>query len=272
MVSLHEGHFTFLEGCFSPESQKRIGNQFLGFPRVRALRGAAALRGWVQDVRGMPVAARVLAFEARPAETQEGLARHVAAEALEAPARATATTGPDGDFLLRLPEGHYHLLAEVGGRPAALALDVQPGPSEVRLVVTDGERLKGQVVDAEGSVARARVTVVGLAPVRRLREVESDETGAFEVDGLLPQARYGVWARAPAHGQRVLLVPASRPGGGVGRGGGARHAGAARGRHAVGPGLGTRPAARGEVRPPDARRGGGGARVESGADAGGPRG
>ena len=169
-----------------------------------------ALRGRVQDVRGMPVAAQVLAFEAGPPETQEGLARQVAAEALEAPALATITTGPDGDFLLEVPAGRYHLLAEVGGRPAALALDVQPGPSEVRLVVTDGERLTGQVVNMEGGVARARVTVVSLAPVRRLREVESDETGAFEVDGLLPQARYGVWARAPGHGERVVLVPASR--------------------------------------------------------------
>ncbi|HEX5751418.1 MAG TPA: carboxypeptidase-like regulatory domain-containing protein [Archangium sp.] len=177
----------------------------------RAASGSTALRGWVQDARGMPVAAQVLAFEAGPAETQEGLARHVAADALEAPPRATVTTGPDGDFLLRVPEGRYHLLAEVEGRPAALALDVRPGPSEVRLVVMDGERLKGQVVDGEGRVARARLTVVSLAPVRRLREVESDETGAFEVEGLLPQARYGVWARAASHGERVLLVPASRP-------------------------------------------------------------
>ncbi len=176
-----------------------------------AASGSATLRGWVQDVRGMPVAAQVLAFEAGPAQTREALERHVAAQALEASARATTTTGPDGDFLLRVPTGRYHLLAEVGGRPAALALDVHPGPSEVRLVVTDGEHLKGQVVDAEGGVARARVTVMSLAPVRRLREVESDETGAFEVDGLLPQARYGVWARAAAHGERVLLVPASRP-------------------------------------------------------------
>src|SRR5688500_9792297 len=30
----------------------------------------AALSGWVQDARGAPVAARVLAFEAGPAETQ----------------------------------------------------------------------------------------------------------------------------------------------------------------------------------------------------------
>ncbi len=172
---------------------------------------SAALRGWVQDGRGLPVAARVLVLEAGPALTREGLEQHVAAEAREAPARATATTGPDGAFLLRLPEGHYHLLAEVGGRPAALALDVQPGPSEVRLVVMDGERLTGQVVDVAGGVARARVTVVSLAPVLRLREVESDETGAFEVEGLLPQARYGVWARAAGHGQRVVLVPATRP-------------------------------------------------------------
>jgi Carboxypeptidase regulatory-like domain len=172
---------------------------------------SAALRGWVQDARGLPVAAQVLAFEAGPALTREGLEQHVAAEAPEAPPRAIATTGPDGDFLLRVPEGRYHLLAEVGGRPAALALDVQPGPSEVRLVVTDGMRLIGQVVDVAGGVARARVTVVSLAPVRRLREVESDETGAFEVEGLLPQERYGVWARAAGHGQRVVLVPASRP-------------------------------------------------------------
>ncbi|HZI07633.1 MAG TPA: hypothetical protein VEZ71_26685, partial [Archangium sp.] len=106
----------------------------------------AALRGWVQDARGLPVAAQMLAFEAGPALTREGLEQHVAAEAREAPPRATATTGPDGDFLLRVPEGRYHLLAEVGGRPAALALDVHPGPSEVRLVVTDGMRLRGQVV------------------------------------------------------------------------------------------------------------------------------
>ncbi|HEX8536598.1 MAG TPA: carboxypeptidase-like regulatory domain-containing protein, partial [Cystobacter sp.] len=84
-------------------------------------------------------------------------------------------------------------------------------PSEVRLVVTDGVRLLGQVVDVAGGVARARVTVVSLAPVRRLREVESDETGAFEVEGLLPQARYGVWARAAGHGSRGVLVAASRP-------------------------------------------------------------
>ncbi|AKJ00366.1 carboxypeptidase family protein [Archangium gephyra] len=172
---------------------------------------SAALRGWVQDARGLPVAAQVLAFEAGPALTREGLEQHVATEAREAPPRATAPTGPDGDFLLRLPEGRYHLLAEVGGRPAALALDVPPGPSEVRLVVTDGVRLMGQVVDVAGGVARARVTVMSLAPVRRLREVESDETGAFEVEGLLPQARHGVWARAAGHGQRVVLVPASRP-------------------------------------------------------------
>jgi hypothetical protein len=172
---------------------------------------SVALRGRVQDARGLPVAAQVLAFEAGPSVTREGLEQHVAAEALEAPPRATATTGPDGDFLLRVPEDRYHLLAEVGGRPAALALDVHPGPSEVLLVVTDGERLTGQVVDVAGGVARARVTVVSLAPVRRLREVESDETGAFEVEGLLPQARYGVWARAAGHGQRVVLVPASRP-------------------------------------------------------------
>lgn len=172
---------------------------------------SAALRGWVQDARGLPVAALVLAFEAGPTLTREGLEQHVAAEALEASPRATATTGPDGDFLLRVPQGRYHLLAEVDGRPAALALDVHPGPSEVRLVVTDGERLTGQVVDVAGGVARARVTVMSLAPVRRLREVECDETGAFEVEGLLPQARHGVWARAAGHGQRVVLVPASRP-------------------------------------------------------------
>ncbi|WP_043433411.1 hypothetical protein, partial [Cystobacter fuscus] len=53
----------------------------------------AALRGWVQDARGLPVAARVLAFEAGPALTREGLEQHVAAQALEAPARATVTTG-----------------------------------------------------------------------------------------------------------------------------------------------------------------------------------
>ncbi|MFL5358608.1 carboxypeptidase regulatory-like domain-containing protein [Archangium sp.] len=176
-----------------------------------AVSASASLHGWVQDVRGMPVAARVLAFEAGPAQTREGLEQYVAAEALEAPARATATTGPDGAFMLQVPEGRYHLLAEVGGRPAAFALDVPAGPSEVRLVVTDGERLKGQVLDAEGTVARARVTVMSLAPVWRLREVESDETGAFEVDGLLPQVRYGVWARAASHGERVLLVPASKP-------------------------------------------------------------
>ena len=171
----------------------------------------AALRGSVQDARGLPVAARVLAFEAGPALTREGLEQHVAAKALEAPARATVTTGPDGAFLLRVPEGRYHLLAEVAGRPAALALEVEAGASEVRLVVTDGERLTGQVVDVAGGVARARVTVVSLAPVRRLREVESDETGAFEVEGLLPQARYGVWARAAGHGSRGVLVAASRP-------------------------------------------------------------
>lgn len=181
------------------------------FAPAPAASEGAVLRGRVQDVRGRPVVAQVLAFEAGPEQTQEGLARQVAADALEAPARATATTGPDGDFLLRVPEGRYHLLAEVGGRPAALALDVRPGPSEVRLVVTDGERLKGQVVDLAGGVARARVTVMSLAPVRRLGEVESDETGAFEVEGLLPQARYGVWARAAGHGERVALVPASRP-------------------------------------------------------------
>ncbi|KFA87319.1 hypothetical protein Q664_48645 [Archangium violaceum Cb vi76] len=170
----------------------------------------AALRGWVQDVRGQPVAARVLAFEAGPALTREGLEQHVAAEALEAPARATATTGPDGAFLLPVPEGRYHLLAEVDGRPAALALEVEAGASEVRLVVTDGERLRGQVVDVAGGVAGAHLTVVSLAPVRRLGEVESDETGAFEVAGLLPQARYGVWARAAGHGPRGVLVAASR--------------------------------------------------------------
>ncbi|SEL58644.1 Carboxypeptidase regulatory-like domain-containing protein [Stigmatella aurantiaca] len=171
----------------------------------------AALRGWVQDARGLPVAARVLAFEAGPALTREGLGQHVAADALEAPARATVTTGPDGAFLLRVPEGRYHLLAEVDGRPAALALEVEAGASEVRLVVTGGERLTGQVVDVAGGVARAHLTVVSLAPVRRLREVESDETGAFEVEGLLPQARYGVWARAAGHGSRGVLVAASRP-------------------------------------------------------------
>lgn len=175
-----------------------------------AATGSAALRGRVLDVQGMPVAAQVLAFEAGPAETQEGLARRVAAKALEAPALASVATGPDGDFLLEVPEGRYHLLAEVGGRPAALALDVQPGPAEVHLVVTDGERLKGQVVNLAGGVAGARVTVVSLAPVRLLREVESDETGAFEVEGLLPQARYGVWARAAGHGERVQLVPSAR--------------------------------------------------------------
>jgi hypothetical protein len=157
------------------------------------------------------VAARVLAFEAGPAQTQAGLERLVASGALDAPVRATAETGPDGAFSLRVPEGRYHLLAEVGGRPAALALDVRPGPAEVRLVVTAGERLTGQVVNVAGGVARARVTVVSLAPVRRLREVETDETGAFEVEGLLPQERHGVWARAAGHGQRVVLVPASRP-------------------------------------------------------------
>ncbi|MCP3138071.1 carboxypeptidase-like regulatory domain-containing protein [Pyxidicoccus sp. QH1ED-7-1] len=52
---------------------------------------------------------------------------------------------------------------------------------------------------------------MSLAPVRPLREVETDETGAFEVEGLPAQARYGVWARAEAHGERVLVVPASRP-------------------------------------------------------------
>lgn len=171
----------------------------------------AALRGWVQDARGLPVAARVLAFEAGPALTREGLEQHVAADALEALARATVTTGPDGAFLLRVPEGRYHLLAELDGRPAALALEVEAGASEVRLVVTDGERLTGQVVDVAGGVARAHLTVVSLAPVRRLREVESDETGAFEVEGLLPQARYGVWARAAGHGSRGVLVAASRP-------------------------------------------------------------
>ena len=170
-----------------------------------------ALRGWVQDAQGLPVAARVLAFEAGPALTREGLEQHVAADALETPARATVTTGPDGAFLLRVPEGRYHLLAEVDGRPAALTLEVEAGASEVRLVVTDGERLTGQVVDVAGGVARAHLTVVSLAPVRRLREVESDETGAFEVEGLLPQARYGVWARAPGHGSRGVLVAASRP-------------------------------------------------------------
>ncbi len=173
--------------------------------------GSAVLRGWVQDAQGVPVAAQVLAFEAGPALTREGLEQHVAAEALEAPALATVSTGPEGDFLLEVSEGRYHLLAEVEGRPAALALEVSPGPTEVRLVVTAGERLTGQVVNLAGGVAGARVTVVSLAPVRRLREVESDATGAFEVDGLLPQARYGVWARAAGHGQRVVLVPASRP-------------------------------------------------------------
>ncbi len=172
---------------------------------------SAVLSGQVQDALGRPVAAQVLAFEAGPTETQEDLERRVASGALETPARATTPTGPDGAFALRVPEGRYHLLAEVGGRPAALAMEVQPGPSWVRLVVTDGERLKGQVVDAVGGVARARITVMSLAPVRLLREVESDETGAFEVDGLLLQARYAVWARAAAHGERVLLVPASRP-------------------------------------------------------------
>ncbi|WP_375772162.1 carboxypeptidase-like regulatory domain-containing protein [Archangium gephyra] len=171
---------------------------------------SAALRGWVQDARGQPVAARVLAFEAGPALTREGLEQHVAEQALEAPARATATTGPDGAFLLRVPEGRYHLLAEVDGRPAALALEVEAGASEVSLVVTDGERLTGQVVDVAGGVARAHLTVVSLAPLRRLREVVSDETGAFVVEGLLPQARHGVWARAAGHGSRVVLVDASR--------------------------------------------------------------
>jgi hypothetical protein len=42
------------------------------------------------------------------------------------------------------------MLAEVEGCPAALALEVGPGPSDVRLVVEEGERLKGQVVDAVG--------------------------------------------------------------------------------------------------------------------------
>ncbi|NMO13554.1 carboxypeptidase regulatory-like domain-containing protein [Pyxidicoccus fallax] len=172
---------------------------------------SAVLRGWVQDARGLPVAAQVLAFEAAPPLTREGLERHMVAEAPETPPLATATTGPDGAFLLRVPEGRYHLLAERGGQPAALALDVRPGPSEVRLVVADGERLTGQVVSVAGGVARARVTVVSLAPALRLREVESDETGAFEVEGLFPQERYGVWARAAGHGPRGVLVPASRP-------------------------------------------------------------
>jgi hypothetical protein len=175
------------------------------------LAGITVLQGRVQDARGAPVAARVLVFEAGPAETQEGLERRVATGALEARERASVPTDPRGAFSLRIPDGRYHLLAEVEGRPAALALEVQPGPAEVLLVVADGERLQGRVVDALGGVPRARVTVMSLAPVRRLREVESDETGAFEVEGLPAQARHGLWARAEAHGERVLLVPASRP-------------------------------------------------------------
>ncbi|MFP2910871.1 hypothetical protein ACLESD_38720 [Pyxidicoccus sp. 3LFB2] len=111
---------------------------------------SAELSGWVQDDQGRPVAARVLAFEAGPEETQQGLERRVASGALEDSPRATTPTGPDGAFSLQVPQGRYHLLAEVEGRPAALALDVQPGPSEVRLVVTAGERLMGQVVGCGG--------------------------------------------------------------------------------------------------------------------------
>ena len=201
--------------CGSEAGRASAGSRAAGTPTGAPASGpsegdSAALSGWVQDEQGRPVAARVLAFEAAPAQTQQGLERRVAAEPLEDSPRATVTTGPDGAFSLRVPEGRYHLLAEVEGRPAALALDVQPGPAGVRLVVTAGERLLGQVVDTAGGVARARVTVMSLAPVLRLREVESDETGAFEVEGLLPQARHGVWARAAGHGQRVMLVPASR--------------------------------------------------------------
>jgi hypothetical protein len=60
-------------------------------------------------------------------------------------------------------------LAEVGGWPAALALDVHPGPSEVRLVVTDGVRLMTVMLPCALRV-EGRVLVRGVAaPGARVR-------------------------------------------------------------------------------------------------------
>lgn len=194
----------------------------------------ASLRGWVEDERGFPVAgARVLAFAPHTArgpaspcpsagpdshlfsqncpEALAMLEQRVASGGLVPRPLAATTTGKGGDFTLRVPEGSYHLLAEVGGRPIAVARRLGPGLSQVRLAVTDSTHLSGRVVDAAGGVPHARITVVGLEPLRLLHELESDETGAFEVAGLLPETRFGLWARAKkgAPGQALLEVDAT---------------------------------------------------------------
>ncbi|MFY0527917.1 carboxypeptidase-like regulatory domain-containing protein [Archangium gephyra] len=182
--------------------------------------GVASLRGWVEDEAGFRVAgARVLAFDSLTArgpaspcpsagadshlfsqscpEAGAMLEHLVDAGGLVPRPLATATSDARGDFTLRMPGGSYHLLAEVRGRPVAVARELGPGLSRVRMAVTATVNLSGRVVDAAGGgVPRARVTVVALEPLRLLHELETDETGTFLVAGLLPQPRFGLWARA----------------------------------------------------------------------------
>ncbi|WP_375768572.1 carboxypeptidase-like regulatory domain-containing protein [Archangium gephyra] len=198
--------------------------------------GVASLRGWVEDEGGFRVAgARVLAFDSRTArgpaspcpstgadsrlfaqscpEAGAMLEQLRASGGLEPRPLATATTDARGDFTLKMPAGNYHLLAEVRGRPVAVVRELGPGLSQARLAVTATANLSGRVVDAAGGVPHARVTVMALEPLRVLHELETDETGAFQVAGLLPQARFGLWARAkkdtPSHA--VAEVDAASP-------------------------------------------------------------
>jgi protocatechuate 3,4-dioxygenase beta subunit len=132
---------------------------------------------------------------------------------------------PKGVFeVKRLVPGRYDLIVETaeGLLTQASGVAVAEGETKrVRLVAEPGAVVVGRVVsDSDGQpVANARITTVAL-PAGRIREVRSDDSGAFRLPGVLPgpRARISVYGLPDVHAyeRREVALPGAGSTGDVG--------------------------------------------------------
>lgn len=112
-----------------------------------------------------------------------------------------------------LAAGEYRVRARHGLRiaPSSEALAVVPGErTSVELVLREGARLRGSVVDQQTGkpIARAQVSIQDLTPGIDAYGVTTDGTGAFEAGGLWPgAARIDVQREGYAPATRDVTLP-----------------------------------------------------------------
>ncbi|HUS28099.1 MAG TPA: carboxypeptidase-like regulatory domain-containing protein [Kofleriaceae bacterium] len=157
-----------------------------------ALDGTAVeLRGTVLDVSGGPIAHARVRVAHENVNINEWRHWYPATE-----------TADDGTFTLWVAAGERRLEASADGY-ASVEQDAQ-APGRVELLLIPGGSIAGTVVDHEGKpVADALVVADWIDEHKRAR---SDDTGHFEITGLVP-ARYDVSAHtANAYGTAVGSV------------------------------------------------------------------